>query len=290
MLDVIQSILSMVNVESRDNGSVFTTDTRRQNIRSLLVHSPFVELPNSPDLSTLYRHAQFESGQRIVLLSCHIDSRYRRHFHDVQASSNWLGTFDNSICNAILVALMQADHLPSNVWVAFTGDEEVESRGATQTIEWFEQHNELWKCLECVIVLDVTSVGYGSRSFTLENGFVECEPLEGEPVFDTPDALFDSLNSFLEQKGFSSSQYTFVDSEHAGEDESWEYDEWDLNCFSLCLPTAPHPKHARRSIDFWMHHEDGIRIEPHTLKEYGAALSSLCVYAGSRFSSVCMLS
>ncbi|MBQ2121138.1 MAG: hypothetical protein II199_01455, partial [Bacteroidaceae bacterium] len=47
----------------------------------------------------------------------------------------WQGTFDNSLSAACVLHEMLGEHLPANVWVALTGDEEVHSNGAKEVCE-----------------------------------------------------------------------------------------------------------------------------------------------------------
>ena len=42
------------------------------------------------------------------------------------------GTYDNSITNTAILALMMEGYLPEQVIIAFTGDEEKESKGAVE--------------------------------------------------------------------------------------------------------------------------------------------------------------
>lgn len=60
-------------------------------------------------------------------------------------------------------------------------------------------------------------------------------------------------------------------------DESWTYDEYNLNCFSFCLPTARHPR--VRGSD-WMESSRGIRVRLARFESYARQLGELCTGIG----------
>ena len=143
------------------------------------------------------------------------------------------GTYDNSITNAALLHTMLEGRLPCNVLAAFTGDEECFSQGANDVVAFARKHLNLHH----VVVLDVTDMGWEQEAdFTIENNFW------GE-------ALEKAVIASAEESGY---KWCFVPSDEdyipinidyervipveAEEDESWEYDEHDVACFSLCIP------------------------------------------------------
>lgn len=173
-----------------------------------------------------------------------------------------LGTFDNSITNAAIVYLMLSGDLPRNVIVAFTGDEEENSRGALDVSRFIEDHN-----LDVlnIFVLDVTEEGWVTGAdFTIENDFWD-------------DDFGKKTVELAQRTGY---KWNFVPAEPAeipkfvpGEavihieayaDESWDYDEKEIPCFSFCLPTKGE-----------MHCDDGILARVISFRRYTEVLGKM---------------
>jgi hypothetical protein len=206
------------------------------------------------------------------LLSCHIDSLYKKYHHGEYNVSEYLGTFDNTICNAALIYLMTEGMLPDNALIAFTGDEENECGGAKETIGYLEsEHADIRKSLELVIVLDITSEGYDACMFTLENFFMGTGRDEELHLrFPARERFIGYLREKvdgLENAGF------IVDD--ADPDETWEYEKYGLNCFTFCVPARAHPDNAGRDAGYWMHNDAGMLIKKESVKGYIDALSAL---------------
>lgn len=266
------SILEAVNQSSTDDGSNFIDSRRKDAIRTLLANGCYVPIKED-GISLIYRHAESQSGPSI-LISSHIDSLYGYHHHSHWNEFELLGTFDNSISNAMLIDLMKSDKLPPNVFVAFTGDEEDSSRGADETINHFRhQLPSVYENIELVVVMDVTAEGYGKFDYTIENFFNENSPLSHSKLRFSSKSAF---KLYLQQKIPNHSNKTlFIPDQNAGPDESWQYDEHDLNCFSLCLPTKPHSDNEDQDIGSWMHDDKGILVKTSSIIGYQTALTGL---------------
>lgn len=264
-----QKILDTVNIDSEDNGTVFTNPARREAIKDLLRGSPYCVIAE-PSLAVLYAREGYQEQSHFQLISCHIDSLYEAHFVDDYNAGEILGTLDNSICNAVLLDLMLNDRLPANVLLAFTGNEEDGCRGARQICRSLEEHrSEIWNGLEMVIVLDVTGEEYGSRSFTVENQFRrESQEEERRLIFKQEGHLKEFLSDAL-----GDNKYAWV--EDALQDESWEFDEFDLNVISFCLPCTAHPDNAEEEIAEWMHSDRGFLVKKTSVPEYEDALAKM---------------
>lgn len=264
-------ILKLVNCPSMDNGEYFIDSTRVNAIKKLLLNSNYT-LKKDNGLSFIYVNKQY-TFKPTILISCHIDSIYTQYHFDYFNKSEIIGTLDNSICNAMLLEMMMKDSLPPNVIISFTGNEEDESIGAKETIDYLiNQQINIWNKLELVITLDVTSEGYEEQNFTIENYFIE------EDYINESILRFNSKKDFknyLKEKLYAYEKVLFVKDSMAGPDESWEYDEFDLNCISFCLPTRPKPELKSKDIDFWMHSDEGIIIKVESIVEYQKALLSL---------------
>lgn len=265
------SLLEKINCPSADNGKYFTKPMRRIAIYDLLRYSKYKTIKYS-GLSLIYQARDYLL-MPTVLISCHIDSLYTFHHFQSFSDSELLGTFDNSILNTLLVDLMLKERLPANAIIAFTGNGEEDSQGAIETIEFLmEKHHPIWQRLEMVIVLDITSEGYDSHAFTLENYFIEKQPLSDTCLrFNAKKELKQYLRKLLN----TYSNLLFIKSDKAGADESWDYHKYDLNCFSLCLPARPHPAMEKEDVDEWMHSDHGIIVKKRSLDEYARALVTL---------------
>ena len=270
-MDLFDSILEKANTPSMDDGQCITESERLDNIKKLLLESNYVLLKDS-GLSFIYRHKKHKENKPMILISCHIDSLYSKYHHSNFNGTDILGTFDNSICNAALIYLMIQNKLPSNVIIAFTGDEENECRGAKETIEYIrDKYDFLWQNLEMVIVLDITSEGYDDYPFTIENYFIRKNQAGNLSLrFSSKDVIRD----YLREKLFSYEYVKFI-SEDADPDETWEYDKFDLNCFTFCFPARPHPDNEITDVGYWMHDDKGMLIKKENTVKYPEALSML---------------
>ena len=253
--------LEKINVPCRDNGKVFTVTDRLDGIyRQLIMPEPLGDLfplwgcVHDGKLAKLYAQTERWPMEDCVLISCHVDSLYAQYYHRVEGAE-LLGTFDNSLCNVILVDLMNERYaLPGSIVVAFTGDEEQSSRGADEVMVFLKKK----QCLPKVVIsLDVTEAGFGDHDFTIENYFA-----------GHPGKIPGGEAGFLKflKKAFPG-EVLSIHHEDADADESWQYDEHNVHCFSLCLPCRP--------ISFDMHQDSGVRVRFESIKAYRSALLHL---------------
>jgi len=242
-------MIDRLTVPSTDDGAVFTNLTRLHLIQQSLSKSYNYVLFGDKPLAKIYRHNHFDASHPCCLVSCHIDSVYNMYFSDSPADDSKVyeeirGTYDNALCNAILVDLLMQGGLPPQVLVAFTGDEEFDSLGAVQTVAWLEAQN-LRAGLAFICVMDLTEEAYGDYPITIENVFInEAEKL----IAGFPHRIF-------EEAGI---QLPVIEKE--APDESWDYDEYGCNCFSLCLPC--------RLLGDNMHEDKGVAVRVDSLFLY----------------------
>lgn len=263
-LAVIKEILTNVNVPCKDNGKAFTILDRPNFIKYFLQNSNFILLKEL-NLSLIYQHKNCLKTDPFFLISCHIDSVYSNFFYKEYSDSELIGTFDNSICNAILLNIMERDLLPKNGIIAFTGDEENYGEGANQTAEFLKNNNYE---VSIVIVLDITGEGYEKYSFTIENYYVSKNSKVKLP-FNTREEMKDYLrNAFSNYKDVK-----FV--ANADPDETIEYLENDLCSLTFCLPSKPHPDNKNTDSSYWMHSDKGILIKKKSIILYKIALLKL---------------
>lgn len=227
-------ILKKVMVLNRDNGEEFTDTGRLDAISELLWHTSYCRI-DSNGLFHLYSKKPLrELPDNVIVVSSHVDCQKMITKCFVRDEGSYLcGTFDNALTNAAILYLMVNDTLLDDAVVAFTGDEEEDSRGALDVVEFFEKAEKQI----AVVVLDVTDMGWETKChFTIENNFWNRDI--GKCVMNTV-SLLNSPWKFVPSEVEHVPKY--VPSEHvileeAEADESWDYDEEETLCFSFCIP------------------------------------------------------
>jgi len=250
--------IERLTVPCTDDGHQFIQVERLERIQEYLAESPYVVYGERP-LAVVYRHHAFDLDAPVILISAHVDSVYPC-YHARREDGMIVGTFDNSACNGIAVALMCADRLHPQALVAFTGDEEDESRGADQVIEFLQNECGIYEHLEFVVALDLTEEGFPDKSYAIENLFREKNSEHSLLRFQRRRELKEYLRSILRD-----SDVHFVSQSEP--DESWQYDEYDLNAVGFCLPCQSVKKH--------MHKKAGVRIHEWAVGQYANGLSRL---------------
>ena len=236
-------ILTTVTVDCKDNGERFTVTDRVAVIERMLQNSDYKLISRRP-LALLYSKREVREGDRVLLISSHIDCVYGRCFCNDEDEC-MRGTFDNSFGNAAVLWNMIHDRLPDNVVVAFTGDEELDSRGALQVVEAL---GEMGVEVTTALVQDVTNVGWESGAlFTIEND-LGIDILTGYNII-----------SSLEQYGGR-----FAFKHNAEPDESWDYADCGVPCFTLCVPVGGE-----------LHGDAGVLLRKESATEYCNVLSLL---------------
>lgn len=234
-------ILKQITVNSSDNGEMLTDTTRLSVIERLLENSDY-ELLHRGHLSFIYGKRRPKEGESVVLVSTHIDTVYSQCFSKEQ-ENYFQGTFDNSFTNAAAIWNMLNGKFADHVMVAFTGDEEKDSQGAIETV-----------CalggMQCDIafamVLEVSNEGWEQKvPFVVENDL-------GLDLF-TAHRLVELLKSYDEQ-------YSYV--HHAEPDESWDYNEYGIPCFTLSVPVLGD-----------MHSDSGVLLRKSSFPAYTDVLA-----------------
>lgn len=232
----IDSLLDIVTVDCKDNSRVFINKDRINAIREILKGSNY-QLLHEGKLCYIYGKKPVE-GESVVLISSHIDCVYDHLFCKDYSEDYYQGTFDNSLTNACVLKNMLDDSFSDNVIIAFTGDEEEDSKGAKEVLRTLDDWNTN---ISIAIVLDITEVGWSEQcSFTVENDL-------GIDIFKGH-RIVEILKDYNAKMGFV---------HDAEPDESWEYDEHDIPCFTLCVPTFGD-----------MHSDEGVLARKKDLPEY----------------------
>lgn len=236
--DLLQQLAT---ADSKDDGKQFLVTDRRETLRRLLAGSA-CRLLAEGRLFLLYGQ-QPVAHRDIVLVSSHIDCVYRRCWCEEQADS-FRGTFDNALTNAAVLHNLLEARFDAQVVVAFTGDEEKDSGGCHELVEYL--CTQTGCRVRAVIVTDVTNEGWTAGSdFTLENDL-------GIDLF-TAYRLVASLRP-----------YAFSFLHEAEPDESWDYHRFGLPVFSLCLPVAGE-----------LHGEEGVVCRKSSFPVYCQVLARL---------------
>lgn len=240
------SLLQHIMVPNRDNGRCFTDTQRIEKIDSLLWNTGYRRC-NPDGLFFLYSKRPVEEISEPVLISSHIDcvpqmtELFAKDYNEEYVD----GTFDNCITNAAILFLMLNEQLNDDVIVAFTGDEECNSNGASQLVNYLSKKHIAPRA---TIILDVTDMGWeNGASFTVENNFWSDEL--GKRVIEVvkrSNCLWKFVPSYVDNIPVFIDRSCVIE-EEAEEDESWQYDECDYECFSFCLPVEG-PMHSRLGV------------------------------------------
>lgn len=255
-------ILTQVSVINRDNGKRFTQTDRLDTISSLLWDTSYRRI-NSDGLFHLYSKKPIEqlTNKSMVVVSSHVDCEREitNCFTSVVDNDTMRGTYDNAITNAAIISAMLADQLPDHVLIAFTGDEEVDSKGAKHMLKFLKSKDI---DIKVIVILDVTDMGWTENAdFTIENNF--WNDLLGNDAIEIADNS--SYNwRFVPSDINDIPQYVSSDHvimEEAEEDESWYYDEEKQQCFSFCLPVYGE-----------MHSDAGVLVRKEAFYHYAEML------------------
>ena len=247
--EAFDRLLHLLTVDCKDDGRVFVQQERLTVIKSLLAGSDYL-LRREGDLSLLYAKRNMDAESEQVLISSHVDCVYGNCFVKDQ-SDCWLGTFDNSATNAALIELMLTGRLADQVLIAFTGDEEKDSKGAVEVMHVLQQEQLL---LNRAVILDVTNEGWEEDvSYSMEN-----------------DWGFDLLTGFRLVSDLQEAGIPCVFVHHAEPDESWEYRKaaqyglQEFPCLSLCVPVSGD-----------MHADAGVLLRKSSIPLYQQVLEML---------------
>lgn len=236
-------LLRAVTVDCKDNGEAFTVTDRVAVIERMLKGRTYRLVAREP-LALIYAKRELREGDRVVLVSSHIDCVYGHCFCNDEGEC-LRGTFDNSFTNAALLWNMLNNTLPDNVVVAFTGDEERDSHGAVQAVVALGQSG----CeVSAALVLDVTNEGWENGAlFTLEN-----------------DLGVDILTGYNIISSLEKYDGSFAFKHNALPDESWDYADYGIPSLSLCVPVGGE-----------LHGDAGVLLRKESALEYCRVLHLL---------------
>ncbi len=252
----LTEILTKVNIKCEDDRHGFKDSKKTDTVDRLLRESQYRKISDGR-LTKIYSQLKISELQdrNLLVVSSHIDTVYD-NFYFRDGSDVVTGTLDNSITNAVLIDIIRKNRLPEEVIVAFTGNEEKESLGVDETVSF------LHACkanVEFAVSLDVTNRGYRNHGYTIENYFVR----KGDRrIFSSKRQFLKYIIGLLEKKKVKSIHHVGADP-----DDTWQFDEHNMNCFTFCLPC--------RGIAFhndWMHDDIGFVVRKSAIIEFRAGL------------------
>ena len=211
-----------------------TTNKKRKFIRDVLQNNKNWKMIMDNDYFMLFSNFNLNSvPDSVILISSHIDSVYKKFFVEV-SDDKIIGTLDNSITNAIILDMMLKEELleNNNILISFTDREEIDCRGAEETIIYIKENMHLLAGIDLVIVLDVSAKNY-DRNISLENFFIQKYNRGNNLRFESVSHMINWVENIMRKRNIS---YGIITEDIAEEDESWMYDEFDLNVLSLCIP------------------------------------------------------
>lgn len=273
------TLLHNLTVRNEDNGSYFINPRRLEQIDKELENSTFTYYSKG-NLFHAYAQVPFEElPEKILVISSHVDFKRatRDCFSDETHPEFLVGTYDNSITNAAIVALMTNAALPPNTVVVFTGDEEEDQGGAREFMDFMkDQMHHKVKCL----VLDVTESGNEDGAiFTIEN---DCWNKKwGRRVLTWANGKEMPWKYVPYQKSRLHKELVqeLVDKEHcipeeADVDETTVYyEKHGVKCFSFCIPVMlEDPEGHFAPWREGMHSEKGLRVRKEAYEKYIQAL------------------
>lgn len=266
----IKEILEKIALPARSNKKGFKVADKLEAINSLLIekNSPYRLIHKSPHV-WLFGQKELEPDKRTLLISSHADvvDSIRNPYSSYDSDEKYFfGTYDNLGTNAAGVYLMLNEKLPSNVYFAFTADEETgRCNGAWHALHYVAQST---KRSPFVFALDVTDEGYDNdRLLTIEGLHARNEEFrvkmlemfmetEGEEQsFEVVRLKKKDNNSFLPES-YQSKEITVFD-------ESVFYARANCNSCSICLPGEGD-----------MHSDRGFYIKEAVMKGYCAGLAA----------------
>lgn len=262
MEDLLE-LLRKMNVLCRDNGSFFTDTARLDVIESELENTDYI--CTKGNLCRIYsRNPLGQMNGKILVVSAHVDCErsITRCFSERVSQNIIRGTYDNSITAAAVLSLMKSCSFPENVVVSFTGDEEDNSGGAIETCRILKRNGLSFRA----VILDVTDEGWDRNAdVSFENDFMSDEWVEN--VIDCIEAsdcswVFVPSDTLAVPESVPRECTVFKE---AMADESWDYDEEDIECFSLCLPVSGE-----------MHSDDGVLARTDSFLKYISVLENIC--------------
>ncbi len=256
-------ILDTISCINRDNGRSFTCTDRLNAIQSLLWDSRYRRI-NPQGLYHLYAAKPLEEMNKpVILVTSHVDCEINisRCFNDITEDGYMIGTFDNSLTNAAILHIMLYSNIPDNVVIAFTGDEEGDGTGIKQAAKFLDNTAGI----EFAFVLDVTDMAWDEGAdFTIENDFFDDD--EGYKIV----SLLKSVSAkwyYVPADPADVPDYVYQDRVipiASADDESWDLDDLNIDCCSICVPVRGE-----------MHSDRGVLARKSSIPKYIEAIEKL---------------
>lgn len=279
---------------TRDDGEIFTDTTRLDYIKSRLEESDYEILLEMP-LSVIYKKKNVELPEKIVLISSHVDcvDGIQKPDFKITPKGNYKGTFDNAATNAAIVIAMLENKLAENIVIAFTGDEEVDSRGAKQVIGLLGKNQKKVIAISLDVTFDLESeeddkmTTYDYASYTIDNLCKNTKKSIAKLLFDIANELKipymvtradeEDYFDYIEDKVSCYYRKKFEVKGVAFEDEAIKYSKSKccIGAFSLCLPTNDPSDDDEEEDEWYMHTDKLVKIKKKSFNEYIEAVTQI---------------
>jgi antitoxin component of RelBE/YafQ-DinJ toxin-antitoxin module len=269
---------------TRDNGECFINTERLDYIKSKLKESDYEIFQETP-LSVIYKKKNVDLSERVVLISTHVDCVEKIQHPDfkVTKKGNYKGTFDNAATNAVAVIAMLEKRFSDNVLISFTGDEEEDSNGAKQVIEFLANMKKKVIAIALDVTFDLMSekkeeiTTFKNASYTIDNLCCNTSEIIAKTLFDIAKEMqipfmvtrADDENDYFANIENKIPDYYDERLEVEGTadlDEAIKYSENKccIGAFSLCLPS--------NDTKGDMHSDNLIKIKKNSFNGYLEAL------------------
>ena len=274
---------------SRDNGEHFTDTSRPDYIKSRLEKSEY-EIFHETALAVIYKKKNVKLGEKVVLISSHVDcvDGIRKPSFKITKKGNYKGTFDNAATNAVALISMLENRFADNVLIAFTGNEEQDSKGAKQVIKFLKKNGRKVIAISLDVTFDLENeeknglTTYGYASYTIDNLCRNTTEKTAKSLFEMADKLKipfmvtradddEEVMDYFADKEKGIADYYAPNLEVEGvayEDEAITYskNKCCIGAFSLCLPTDD------REENWHMHSDKMIKIKRKSFDDYMEAV------------------
>lgn len=265
-------ILEKINVQA---SSTIASLLKAQTIKDLLNQNNsnynFNERISKEDYFYWFEHKDVDYSQPITIISSHLDTVFDITYEricpqaiDGDENKEIIGTFDNSINNAILIYMALNNLLDSNTILVFTDKEEIGLHGAYKLGDILCKFPNKYKFeLEKIITMDVTTPIRSTDKYTsidVHSG-ITFENFNDEAMsFFSENEFFNIDNRRFIGKSLPDESYAYMKFNHKGMKPFK-----NTIIFSLCTIVYPDPDIVYKK--YYMHSEQGCRIKWKTIIE-----------------------
>lgn len=265
----IAEILEAIALPARSNKNGFYETEKLDKIDELVkgANTPYRKIAKTSNM-VIYGQSKPVDGEYALLITSHADI-----VSDIKTPSSSLedgyfhGTYDNLGTNAACVNLMLNHNMPTNVYFAFTDEEETgRCFGAADALRYVTEKSGVEPIC---IALDVTDEGYDNdRLFTIEGLHTKSEGFRERLLNSIKEAEGEEQSFEIVKLKKEDDCFMFSDSYVTNSltvfDESIFYAKQGCNSCSICLPT-----------EGYMHSDRGLDVKEPVMEGYSLSLAQL---------------